>query len=74
MQNDRSQHINLCQAKEVLKELRPSLFEIFEFFAITVGIFAAISKIHMSGERSFERGQTFTFRDICNLNFLLSRY
>ena len=40
--------ITLCQANEVLKELRPLLFEIFEFFAITVGIFAAITKFEIS--------------------------
>ena len=40
--------ITLYQANEVCKELRPSLFEIFEFFAITAGIFNAKRKIQIS--------------------------
>ena len=36
--------ITLCQANEVLKELRPLLFEIFEYFAITAKIPAVIAK------------------------------
>ena len=33
--------ISLYRANEVFEELRPLFFEIFEFFAITVGIFNA---------------------------------
>ena len=37
--------ITLYQANEVLKELRPLLFEIFELFAITAGFVDAKRKI-----------------------------
>ena len=40
--------ITLYRANEVCKELRPLFFEIFEFFAITAGIFNAKRKIQIS--------------------------